>query len=222
MNRLPATAAGTGSAADALADALRDMICRGELADGARLVERDLAERFAVSRVPMREAIQRLEHEGLVQTQRHRGAVVRTLHADDVRDIYALRMLLEGDAIERAVSRIDDVTLARAERVHRQLGEAGTAARQHALNREFHEILYGACGNARQVQAIRDQRIQIERYERLQRRVLAETPAFQHEHETILRACRARDGAHARAMTEAHLASARDLVLRLVARGTDD
>ena len=222
MKRLLAPEAGAVSAADTLAVALRDMISRGELADGARLVERDLAERFAVSRVPMREAIQRLEHEGLVQTQRHRGAVVRTLHAQEVREIYALRMLLEGDAIERAVRQIDDVTLARAERVHRQLGEAATPSRQHALNREFHEILYGACGNARQMQAIRDLRNQIERYERLQRRVLAETPAFQHEHDAILRACRARDAAHARAMTEAHLSSARDLVLRLVARGADE
>lgn len=218
MKNVPDIAPRAGAAADALADALRDLIARGELPDGARLVERELAERYAVSRVPLREAIQRLEREGLVQTQRHRGAVVRTLSAQDVREIYALRMLLEGDAIARAAQQIDDLTLARAERVHRQLGEAATPARQHALNLEFHEILYGACGNARQLQAIRDLRIQIERYERLQRRVLADTPAFQIEHDAILRACRARDGAHARAMTEAHLASARDLVLRLVTR----
>ena len=104
------------STADAVAASLRDMIINGELEAGERLVERDLADRFGISRIPMREAIQRLEREGLLDIFRNRGAVVRMLSASDVQEIYDLRALLEGDAIYRSVKRLDDETLARAER----------------------------------------------------------------------------------------------------------
>lgn len=201
---------------DTIAASLRGLISSGALPDGARLVERDLAERFAVSRIPLREAIQRLAAEGLVEQYKNRGAVVRTLSAADVEEIYSLRMLLEGDAIHTAVLRMDDETLARAELVHRLLGEAVNAGKQGELNREFHALLYAPCGNQRQLKAIRELRGQVERYERLQSTLLADTPAFQHEHDTILQACRQRDADRARADTIAHLASARRIVLALV------
>lgn len=198
---------------DTIATALRGLIAGGELSDGARLVERELAERFAVSRIPLREAIQKLAAEGLVAHHRNRGAVVRTLNDADIDEIYSLRMLLEGDAIHHAVQRMDAETLARAELVHRLLGEAATGEKQGALNREFHALLYAPCGNQRQLQAIRELRGQVERYERLQSTLLAETPAFQGEHKAILQACRERDPDRARAVTIEHLASARRIVL---------
>ncbi|WP_322022889.1 GntR family transcriptional regulator [Burkholderia sp. BCC1977] len=207
------------STADAIATSLREMIINGELQAGERLVERDLAERFGISRIPMREAIQRLEREGLLDIFRNRGAVVRMLSASDVREIYDMRALLEGDAIYRSVKRLDDETLARAELVHRLLGESSVSRRQGELNREFHALLYSCCGNARQLKAIAELRSQVERYERLQATLLADTPSFQVEHEEILQACRERNARGARAMTVAHLDSARRIVLRLVEGG---
>ncbi|KAB0643133.1 GntR family transcriptional regulator [Burkholderia latens] len=204
------------STADAVAASLRDMIVNGELQAGERLVERDLAERFGISRIPMREAIQRLEREGLLEIFRNRGAVVRMLSASDVNEIYDMRALLEGDAIYRSVKRLDDETLARAELVHRLLGESSVPRRQGELNREFHALLYSCCGNERQLKAIAELRGQVERYERLQATLLADTPSFQVEHEEILQACRERNARGARAMTIAHLESARRIVLRLV------
>ncbi|WP_171986162.1 GntR family transcriptional regulator [Burkholderia cenocepacia] len=207
------------STADAVAASLRDMIINGELAAGERLVERDLAERFGISRIPMREAIQRLEREGLLDIFRNRGAVVRMLSASDVHEIYDLRVLLEGDAIYRSVKRLDDETLARAELVHRLLGDATVPRRQGELNREFHALLYSCCGNARQLKSIAELRGQVERYERLQTTLLADTSSFQVEHDDILQACLERDARGARAMTVAHLDSARRIVLRLVEGG---
>ncbi|KWF33295.1 GntR family transcriptional regulator [Burkholderia pseudomultivorans] len=207
------------STADTVAASLREMIINGELQAGERLVERDLAERFGISRIPMREAIQRLEREGLLDIFRNRGAVVRMLSASDVREIYDMRVLLEGDAIYRSVKRLDDETLARAELVHRLLGDASAPPKQGELNREFHALLYSCCGNARQLKAIGELRSQVERYERLQTTLLADTPSFQVEHEAILQACRARNARTARAMTVAHLDSAREIVMRLVERG---
>lgn len=207
------------STADAVAASLRDMIINGELAAGERLVERDLAERFGISRIPMREAIQRLEREGLLDIFRNRGAVVRMLSASDVHEIYDLRVLLEGDAIYRSVKRLDDETLARAELVHRLLGDATVPRRQGELNREFHALLYSCCGNARQLKSIAELRGQVERYEHLQATLLADTSSFQVEHDDILQACLERDARGARAMTVAHLDSARRIVLRLVEGG---
>lgn len=204
------------STADTVAASLREMIINGELKGGERLVERDLADRFGISRIPMREAIQRLEREGLLDIFRNRGAVVRMLDASDVKEIYDLRALLEGDAIYRSVKQLDDETLARAELVHRLLGDANTAVRQGELNREFHALLYSRCGNERQLAGIQELRGQVERYERLQNSLLADTPSFQLEHERIMQACRERNARGARSMTIAHLDSARDIVIRLV------
>lgn len=200
------------STSEPIAAALRGLIASGALPDGARLVERELAERFAVSRIPLREAIHKLAAEGLVELFKNRGAVVRTLSDADIDEIYELRMLLEGDAIHRAVRHMDAETIARAELVHRLLGEADSREKQGELNREFHALLYAPCGNQRQLQAIRELRVQVERYERLQATLLADTPAFQHEHADILQACAAGDADRARAMTIAHLGSARHLV----------
>lgn len=66
------------STADVIAASLREMINQGELPEGARLIERDLASQFAVSRIPLREAIQQLEREGIVETQRNRGLPLKS------------------------------------------------------------------------------------------------------------------------------------------------
>lgn len=205
------------STANTVVISLREMIVGGQLGSGERLVERDLADRFGVSRIPLREAIQQLEREGLVEIFRNRGAVVRTLTDSDVSEIYDLRTLLEGDAIYRSVKRMDEETLARAELVHRLLESATTKLRQGELNREFHELLYSQCGNERQRKAIRELRAQVERYERLQDTLLDETPSFQVEHEEILHACTQRNARKARSLTIAHLNSARKIVARLIA-----
>ncbi|MEA3122258.1 MAG: hypothetical protein QOH33_1831 [Paraburkholderia sp.] len=208
------------STADKLAFSLRELIEGGEITDGARLIERDLAEQFSVSRVPLREALRKLEAQGLVEIEPNRGAVVRTLSLADVDEIYNLRILLEGDAIYRAAKRMDDETLARAALVHRLLGKAETARKQGELNREFHELLYAPCGNTHQLKAIWNLRTQVERYERLQAALLADSSTFQHEHASILQACRERNARLAKSATVAHLASAKRIVASVVKSGS--
>jgi DNA-binding GntR family transcriptional regulator len=207
----------TVNTADGVVVSLRERITGGQFEPGERLVERDLADQFGVSRIPMREAIQQLEREGLVEIFRNRGAIVRMLSEADVNEIYDLRVLLEGDAIYRSVKRMEEETLARAELVHRLLGSANSKARQGELNREFHELLYAHCGNERQLKAIKELRAQVERYERLQHTLLDDTPSFQVEHEAILHACLERNARAARSLTVAHLDSARRIVTRRVA-----
>jgi DNA-binding GntR family transcriptional regulator len=81
--------------------ALRTAILRGRFAPGDRLLETDVAARMGVSRAPVREALRQLEQEGLVESQAHRGAVVRGLPEDEIEAIYGLRAHIESKAIER-------------------------------------------------------------------------------------------------------------------------
>jgi DNA-binding GntR family transcriptional regulator len=90
---------------DEATDRLRTAIRGGTLAPGTRLVERDLAERLGMSRIPVREAIQRLVEEGLVQKLTHRGAVVYTPTRAEIEEISSLRVVLERFVAERVVER---------------------------------------------------------------------------------------------------------------------
>jgi DNA-binding GntR family transcriptional regulator len=89
---------------DALSDALRERIMGGELVPGQRLIERDLVERYDVARVTVRAAIQRLEHEGLVTVETHRGAFVRQLDKQGLRELFELRTALELESAHRALA----------------------------------------------------------------------------------------------------------------------
>ncbi|HZX69006.1 MAG TPA: GntR family transcriptional regulator, partial [Candidatus Elarobacter sp.] len=94
---------------ETLVEELREAILTGRYAPGARLVQDDLAEAFGVSRIPLREALRRLEGEGLVLISPNRGAVVRTLAPKDVVDLYDLRLALESLALRRAAERYADL-----------------------------------------------------------------------------------------------------------------
>ncbi|MVY94898.1 FCD domain-containing protein, partial [Enterobacteriaceae bacterium 8376wD7] len=158
--------------------------------------------------IPMREAIQQLEREGLVEIYRNRGAVVKTLTAADVDEIYQLRALLEGEAIFHSLKNMDPETLARAELVHQLLSSASEPEQQGRYNREFHELLYRKCNNQRLLKMIGELREQIERYELFQNRLLSDTLKFQDEHQQILMACQQNNPQEARAYTVKHILSA--------------
>lgn len=91
---------------------IRTAIVEGRYEPGARLVEQRIAEEFDLSRTPVREALRSLEAEGLVVIEPNRGATVRTLHVDEIVDLYALRSRLEGYAAELAAERHTDEDLA--------------------------------------------------------------------------------------------------------------
>jgi DNA-binding GntR family transcriptional regulator len=88
---------------DALADAVRERIMSGDLGAGERLIERDLVEHYDVGRGTVRAALQRLEHDGLVTVETHRGAFVRQLDKQALRDLFELRTALELEAAHRAL-----------------------------------------------------------------------------------------------------------------------
>src|SRR5690242_16250003 len=136
------------------ADLIRQAILDGELPAGARLKEDELAERLDVSRTPVREALRRLEAEGLVVHEPKRGAAVRAYSAGELDDMYRLRALLEGYAARRAAERMTPEVLeqlrASCERFKRLTRRRRVAIRDLAReNMIFHELVLLAAGDPR-------------------------------------------------------------------------
>lgn len=96
---------------------LRQLIVDGDLRPGARLMDAELAEQLQVSRPTVRDAFRRLQHEGIIINQPHRGYFVAEFRRDDVEELLALRGLLEGRAAELAVGRLTDEDFCRLEEI---------------------------------------------------------------------------------------------------------
>ncbi|MCD0445416.1 GntR family transcriptional regulator [Glycomyces sp. A-F 0318] len=147
-----AVAANLPALAALVADRVRDMIVHGDLAPGERVKEAELAAAMQVSRGPVREAIALLSAEGLIETQRYRGARVIEMSARDIDEVYSLRLAVERLAMARAAERMtaeiqgamDDV-LARM----RDLPPEAAVADVVALDLEFHDLVYEAADHRR-------------------------------------------------------------------------
>lgn len=130
---------------DVVTAALRELVITGELAAGAELRQRDLAARFGVSPTPVREALKRLESEGLVEYDVHRGARVIDTAFEADEENFLIRASLEGLAIRLAAARISDEDLAELEQLNRELATHDSRdIRAVELNRQFHFKLFEA------------------------------------------------------------------------------
>ncbi len=135
---------------------LRQGIVEGRYLPGQRLVEQRIAEDLELSRTPVREALRRLEAEGLVVSERHRGSVVRPVSAGDVEDLYDLRVRLESLAAERAAERATEQDLAELEAAAVEFEVAVDDAddvdgvrRLAAANKRFHDGVLAAARHDR-------------------------------------------------------------------------
>ena len=138
------------TASVAIRDRIRDDIVSGALAFGSRLTLDRLAARYAVGHMPVREALRQLQGEGLIVLTPNRGARVRAVDIDFVRNIFDLRIAIEAMLARRAAERIDARRIARLEAVEADF-EAKAQARDFgallAINREFHGIICEAAEN---------------------------------------------------------------------------
>ena len=188
-----------------LAEHLRNDIVRGHFRPGQALVQEDLAARYGVSRSPVREALRQLEAEGLVRYHLNRGAFVAALSAQDIREFYGVRRILERGAIRLAVPKLTDAGLkaARAlEAAFRSEKDARSVAGRHNA---FHEAIYAASGNAKLLEAISRHYVRLARVPDMERRVAEVLRCSRRDHRALLDACCARSVAAAEAATLAHL-----------------
>lgn len=152
---------------DVVFNTLRQAILKGELAPGERLMEIQLAEKLGVSRTPIREAIRKLELEGLVLMIPRKGAEVAKISEKSLRDVLEVRRSLEELAIELACQRMTDEEI-------EQLGERqndfknainkGNAMNIAETDEAFHDVIYLGTGNDKLVQILNNLREQMYRY----------------------------------------------------------
>jgi DNA-binding GntR family transcriptional regulator len=141
---------GADPIASHIARAIEGDIVFGRLRPGQKLPEEELAERFSASRHQVREGLARLERIGIVTRERNRGASVRSFTAEEVRQIYEVRELLQRQAALRIPLPVDEAGIASLRTVHEEYeraAEAGDLQRTHAANDLFHTELFRLCGN---------------------------------------------------------------------------
>ncbi len=196
---------------DAAADALRERILHGRLVAGAPLRQEALAAELGVSRIPLREALQRLEAEGLVTLKPHHGAVVAELPLDDVAELFELRALLEGDLIRRAVPSTTAADLvaarARAEEFRAALTRS-RVAELGAANLAFHLALYRPADRPRTLEVVRRLHAQCDRMLRMQLTLTDGGGRAVQEHRAIVAAVRQRDATRAARLVRDHIIGA--------------
>ena len=130
---------------DEAADRLRTAIRSGNLRPGERLVERDLAERLGMSRIPIREAIHRLAEEGLVRKLTHRGTFVYAPTLAEIEEISSLRVVLERFVVERVITNWTIVHEARLQQVVEYMRNAAANKDVHGVSDHdylFHRVLW--------------------------------------------------------------------------------
>ncbi len=139
------------TAQDLVLTSVRAAILAGVLSPGARLRQEELAERFGTSRIPVREALRALEYEGLVTSEPHRGFTVTELDADDVEEVYDLRIVLESHAVRVALPLLTDEDLEELEQLYQAMTSAATPDAQLAARERFYIRLYSVSGRPRLV-----------------------------------------------------------------------
>jgi DNA-binding GntR family transcriptional regulator len=203
---------------------LREAVLAGVLAPGARLRQEELADIFNTSRIPVREALRALEYEGLVRSEPHRGFTVTRLDADDVEEVYDLRILLEGQAVRLALPLLTDDDLDELEQMFERVRSAVTPDEGLAAREAFYVRLYSVTGRPRLVGLIVRLRQEVARALRW--------PTIQHSpsiHEQFFDAVRTGDAERAVAQLSGHYRRVAMLIRRYLreaearerANGTD-
>ena len=204
---------------DVVFNTLRDAILKGELEPGERLMEIQLAERLGVSRTPIREAIRKLELEGLVLMIPRKGAEVAKISEKSLRDVLEVRRSLEELAAELACQRMDAEALKDLEDAQKafiQAVESGETMTMAEADEHFHDVIYMGTGNTRLVQILNNLREQMYRY-RVEYLKEGETrDLLVKEHEELTRAIKERDVERAKQLSFQHIENQRMAILRSI------
>ncbi len=193
---------------DVVFNTLRQAILKGELEPGERLMEIQLAERLGVSRTPIREAIRKLELEGLVLMIPRKGAEVAKISEKSLRDVLELRRSLEELAIELACQRMTEEEideLEDAQRVFREAVDSKDVMLMAEADEKYHEIIYQGTKNSRLVQILNNLREQMYRYRLEYIKDADKRQILLIEHDNILKAVRNRKVAEAKAAMREHI-----------------
>jgi DNA-binding GntR family transcriptional regulator len=196
-------------------DHLKGEILSGKLPSGSRLAEIALAERLGVSRTPVREAVQRLAQDGLVEVMPNRGAKVKTVSTADVEDVYAVREVLDGLAARLAATHR---TTAQLEAMRTALAKLERAdpedfEMQIAADLEFHAVIAAGSGNPTLTATLTNLSENVARVKLLSKHT-NQSETTRTAHHQLLQAIAKRDAGAAEHLARAHVLEFRAIILK--------
>lgn len=210
-----ATPASQPLSAVAYAAIQRDIIqCR--LLPGAEVTENDLVARYELGKTPVRQALAKLAHEGLVSILPRRGYLVTPISIKDVQDIFALRLMLESEAVRLAAGRVDEQRLRRLDEIcgaGYDPGDPDSAAEFLSVNTEFHVAIARASGNSRLADILAQLIREMERIFHVGLRIRNRSEEMAHEHRDLVNALVAGDGEAARRIAIDQILAAQKMVM---------
>lgn len=178
-------------------ETIREAILKGSLKPGEKVAEPELAERFGISRTPIREAFRQLESEGYLTVIPRKGAVVAALSEQDVQEYYAIKSILEGYAAELAADRLSSKELEKLETINRRLKKLaadGDVKAFYRVHNEFHDLFLKAAGNSKLYELIQQLGMKFNRLRMASLSVEGRMNISVAEHDKLLEAFRTHDG----------------------------
>jgi DNA-binding GntR family transcriptional regulator len=201
------------SLATQVAEALRELIVSNTYKQGQQLRQDEIAKRLGVSHIPVREAFQLLEAEGLITNVPYKGAVVTRLSESEVEEYFDIRATLEVDLLRRALGKIKPEAIARAREMVKKMDSA-PPLRWGEYNWSMHEALYQAAARPITLELVRKIHDNLDRYVRIQLSLAEENRQRAHkEHIQLIDLCEAADRAKALKLLSTHINGVRDDLL---------
>ena len=200
-------------------NSLREAIIIGELRPGERLMEVQLAEKMGVSRTPVREAIRKLELEGLVDMIPRKGAHVAELSVKDIMDVLEVRASLDGLATALAAERITDDELKELKHIN---GQFTQYIEKENLNgsikkdAEFHDIIYRASRNDKLITILNNLREQVQRFRVIYLKDYNSPKNLIKEHNDIFEAISLRSIEASRSLAKTHILNQEATILNSI------
>ena len=198
-------------------ETLRSAILDGRIPCGTALRQQDLADLFGVSRMPVREALRQLEAQALLNVVAHKGAVVAPLISGDAVETYALRILLESEALRLSIPLLEKADFEQAARHIDDMETEHDYTEIGRLNRLFHMSLYSKTPNRRLLSLVEEGLNEEERFLRFNLEAMGLGKLSQDDHRALLLAVEDRDIQRAVKMLENHLNRGVEVITRYLA-----
>jgi DNA-binding GntR family transcriptional regulator len=198
---------------------IREAIIVGELKPGERLMEVQLADKMGVSRTPVREAIRKLELEGLVEMLPRKGAHVADLSVKDIMDVLEVRSTLDGLASSLSASRITDEEIKELKHLNNQFEnyiEKGNTQGMIKKDVEFHDVIYRSSRNDKLIQISNNLREQVQRFRVIYIKDYSSSRELIKEHADIYEAITLRDPEAAMKLAQKHIKNQEVAIIKAI------
>lgn len=205
-----------------IVDYLKESIIKGHLKPGERISEPELAERFGVSRTPVREALRQLESEGFLTVLPRKGATVSPITDKDVQEFYAIKSLLEGYAARLACERMTEKDIRRMEELNEQMrvfAEKEDVKHFFNCDNRFHDVFLKACGNDKLYNLVHSLVQQFERFRITALSVPGRMKNSVRQHEEIIEAFRRGDAEKVEKLVKANAEKGAEILVQEIRKG---